>query len=86
MSISKEIPGVGRYQINSNRDSKGNAFGKSNRPNFISKNVAGVGDYNIVKILESKGSINKAERFQDRIIRNPGPGDYHIRPIIGYTN
>ena len=62
-----DTPGSGRYNIDSKTlgESKGNAFGKSKRYNFVSNNVAGVGDYKVGDVKDKKGklSFSKADRF-----------------------
>lgn len=52
----------------------------------MSDNIAGVGDYNLLKNNKQEITIAKAERFIDKKINKPGPGDYYIASSIGKFN
>lgn len=87
LAIVHENPGVGRYNVETQLLSpKTNAFSKSGRTNFVSRNSVGVGDYTISQSGNFKGTISKAERFKQTLITNPGPGDYHVHPLMGYKS
>lgn len=79
-------PGVGRYLIEQKPQMKTFSFGKSQRHNPTSRNPTGAGDYNINFNGGLQTSISRSERFKSSTDHTPGPGDYHVHSLIGYTS
>jgi hypothetical protein len=51
-----------------------------------SRNPTGAGDYNINFNGGLQTSISRSERFKSSTDHTPGPGDYHVHSLIGYTS
>jgi hypothetical protein len=82
-TVSAVPPGVGRYDLEALKFSKGAVFAKSGRFAKESKLGVGVGEYDLEMQKEFKGSISRSSRFKNHHENTPGPGDYYIQSLIG---